>query len=189
MREEERLLQQLNAGSYDSFTLLYDHWAAQLYQFAFKVVKSDSLAQDIVQETFVRVWENHETINPRHSFKSYIFTIAYHRIADIFRQQLRHPLMPEYLSFTSSMVSYNEAERNLSLEEFINELEKAKDKLPPRQRQVFELSKELNLPHSEIEQRMGITNQAVRNLLTAAMKTIRRELEPYAPLLFLFLDF
>lgn len=186
MREDVLLLQRLNAGSYDSFKLLYDQWVARLYQFVLKIVKSESTAQDIVQDTFVKVWENHETINPEHSFKSYLFTIAYHRIADEFRKQLRHPLMPDYITFTSSMVSYNEAEQNLSLEEFIRQLEKAKTKLSPRQRQVFEMSKEQNLSHSEIEKLMGISNQAVRNLLTAAMKTIRQELEPFAPLLILY---
>ena len=186
MREDMLLLQRLNAGSYDSFKLLYDQWVARLYQFVLKIVKSESTAQDIVQDTFVKVWENHETINTEHSFKSYLFTIAYHRIADEFRKQLRHPLMPDYITFTSSMVSYNEAEQNLSLEEFIRQLEKAKTKLSPRQRQVFEMSKEQNLSHSEIEKRMGISNQAVRNLLTAAMKTIRQELEPFAPLLILY---
>ena len=186
MREDVLLLQRLNAGSYDSFKLLYDQWVARLYQFVLKIVKSESTAQDIVQDTFVKVWENHETINSEHSFKSYLFTIAYHRIVDEFRKQLRHPLMPDYITFTSSMVSYNEAEQNLSLEEFIRQLEKAKTKLSPRQRQVFEMSKEQNLPHSEIEKLMGISNQAVRNLLTAAMKTIRQELEPFAPLLILY---
>lgn len=186
MREDVLLLQRLNAGSYDSFKLLYDQWVARLYQFVLKIVKSESTAQDIVQDTFVKVWENHETINPEHSFKSFLFTIAYHRIADEFRKQLRNPLMPDYITFTSSMVSYNEAEQNLSLEEFIRQLEKAKTKLSPRQRQVFEMSKEQNLSHSEIEKLMGISNQAVRNLLTAAMKTIRQELEPFAPLLILY---
>lgn len=186
MREDMLLLQRLNAGSYDSFKLLYDQWVARLYQFVLKIVKSESTAQDIVQDTFVKVWENHETINPEHSFKSFLFTIAYHRIADEFRKQLRNSLMPDYITFTSSMVSYNEAEQNLSLEEFIRQLEKAKTKLSPRQRQVFEMSKEQNLSHSEIEKLMGISNQAVRNLLTAAMKTIRQELEPFAPLLILY---
>lgn len=188
MGEEARLIEQLNGGSYESFTLLYDRWVARLYQFAFKLVKSESIAQDIVQETFTRVWENRRNINPGHSFKSYLFTIAYHRIADEFRLQLRNPLIDSYLSFTSSLTNENTAERNLSMEEFVVRLDKAKEKLTDRQRQVFEMSKEQNLSNAEIEQQMGITNQAVRNLLSAAMKTIRQELEPYAPLLLLFLE-
>ena len=127
-------------------------------------------------------------INPGHSFKSYLFTIAYHRIADHFRQQLRHPLLPDYFNYASSFATRNEAEQTLSLEDFLKHLEKAKQKLTPRQRQVFEMSKEQNLSNAEIEQQMGITNQAVRNLLSAAMQTIRREMEPYAPLLLLFLE-
>lgn len=188
MEEEDKLIRQLNAGSYDSFTQLYDQWVARLYQFVLRTVKSESVAQEIVQDTFVRVWESRASINPGKSFKSYLFTIAYHRIADHFRQQLRHPLIDSYLSFTSSLTNENTAERNLSLEDFLKHLETAKQKLTPRQRIVFEMSKEQNLSNAEIEQQMGITNQAVRNLLSAAMQTIRREMEPYAPLLLLFLE-
>ena len=96
--------------------------------------------------------------------------------------------MPDYFNYASSFATRNEAEQTLSLEDFLKHLEKAKQKLTPRQRIVFELSKEQNFSHAEIEQQMGITNQAVRNLLSAAMQTIRREMEPYAPLLLLFLE-
>ena len=188
MREENKLIEQLNAGSYDSFTQLYDQWVARLYQFVLRLVKSESMTQEIVQDTFVRVWESHASINPGKSFKSYLFTIAYHLMADHFRQQLRHPLLPDYFNYSSSFATRNEAEQTLSLEDFLKHLEKAKQKLTPRQRIVFELSKEQNFSHAEIEQQMGVTNQTVRNLLSAAMQTIRREMEPYAPLLLLFLE-
>ena len=188
MREENKLIEQLNAGSYDSFTQLYDQWVAHLYQFVLRLVKSESMTQEIVQDTFVRVWESRAGINPGKSFKSYLFTIAYHLMADHFRQQLRHPLLPDYFNYASSFATRNEAEQTLSLEDFLKHLEKAKQKLTPRQRIVFELSKEQNFSHAEIEQQMGVTNQTVRNLLSAAMQTIRREMEPYAPLLLLFLE-
>ena len=188
MEEEARLIEQLNGGSYESFTLLYDQWVAHLYQFVLRLVKSESMTQEIVQDTFVRVWESHAGINPGKSFKSYLFTIAYHLMADHFRQQLRHPLLPDYINYASSFATRNEAEQTLSLEDFLKHLEEAKQKLTPRQRIVFELSKEQNFSHAEIEQQMGITNQAVRNLLSAAMQTIRHEMEPYAPLLLLFLE-
>lgn len=188
MREEDKLIRQLNAGSYDSFTQLYDQWVARLYQFVLKTVKSESVAREIVQDTFVRVWESHASINPEKSFKSYLFTIAFHLMADHFRQQLRHPLMPDYFNYASSFATRNEAEQTLSLEDFLKHLETAKQKLTPRQRMAFELSKEQNFSHAEIEQQMGVTNQTVRNLLSAAMQTIRREMEPYAPLLLLFLE-
>lgn len=188
MREEDKLIRQLNAGSYDSFTQLYDQWVARLYQFVLKTVKSESVAREIVQDTFVRVWESHASINPEKSFKSYLFTIAFHLMADHFRQQLRHPLMPDYFNYASSFTTRNEAEQTLSLEDFFKHLETAKQKLTPRQRMAFELSKEQNFSHAEIEQQMGVTNQTVRNLLSAAMQTIRREMEPYAPLLLLFLE-
>ena len=186
--DEKQLIEGLINGSYDSFKLLYDRWVGRLYQFTFKLVKSETVAQDIVQETFIKIWETHETFRSDSSFKSFIFTIAYHRIINHFRTQVSHPVMDDYLFYTSSLTDENKAERNLSLEEFMRRLEEAKQKLSPRQREVFELRKEQNLSLSEIEQRMGITNQAVRNSLSAALKKVREELIDYAPLLLLFLE-
>ena len=72
------------------------------------------------------------------------------------------------------------------MEEFLDRLQQAKIKLTERQREVFEMSKEENLSHAEIEQRLGISNQAVRNYLASALRKIRSELKDYAPLLALY---
>ncbi len=188
MMNERQLIEGLISGSYDCFRQLYDQWVGRLYQFTFKLVKSESVAQDIVQESFIKIWETHENLRPDSSFKSFLFTITYHRVINHFRAQLNHPLMDDYLYYTSSLTDENKAERNLSMEEFMRRLEEAKQKLSPRQREVFELRKEQNLSLSEIEQRMGISNQAVRNGLSAALRKIREELKDYAPLLLLFLE-
>jgi len=186
MREERLIIEQLNSGSYDSFKRLYDLWADRLYLFVFKLVKSEAIAQDIVQECFIKIWENRMGIHPEKSFKSYLFTIAYNRIVNDFRAQLRHPMMGEYIGYTSTLADENNAERHLSMEEFLDRLQQAKIKLTERQREVFEMSKEENLSHAEIEQRLGISNQAVRNYLASALRKIRSELKDYAPLLALY---
>ncbi|MBQ3827091.1 MAG: HTH domain-containing protein, partial [Prevotella sp.] len=59
-------------------------------------------------------------------------------------------------------------------------------KLTPRQRELFELSKEQDLSNAEIEERLGISNQAVRNRIAAAVKIIREEMKDYLPLLLLY---
>ncbi len=186
MGEERLLLQQLKDGSYDSFRVLYDRWVSRLFQFAFKLVKSEELAQDIVQDTFVKIWETHEKIDPEKSFKSFIFTIAYHRFINHFRTQLRQPLMGDYLDYTASLTSENTAEQHLSMEIFLKRLEEAKKKLTPRQRELFEMSREQDLSNAEIEERLGISNQAVRNRIAAAMRIIREEMKDYMPLLLLY---
>ncbi len=186
MGEERLLLQQLKDGSYDSFKALYERWVARLYQFALKLTKSESMAQEIVQESFIKIWEKHESINPEQSFKSFLFTIAYHKSINHFRTQIRQPLMGDYLEYTSALADEHTADQHLSMELFLRRLEEAKKKLTPRQRELFELSKEQDLSNAEIEERLGISNQAVRNRIAAAVKIIREEMKDYLPLLLLY---
>lgn len=186
MGEERLLLQQLKDGSYDSFKVLYERWVARLYQFALKLTKSESMAQEIVQESFIKIWEKHESINPEQSFKSFLFTIAYHKSINHFRTQIRQPLMGDYLEYTSALADEHTADQHLSMEHFLRRLEEAKKKLTPRQRELFELSKEQDLSNAEIEERLGISNQAVRNRIAAAVKIIREEMKDYLPLLLLY---
>ena len=84
----------------------------------------------------------------------------------------------------------NEGEYIVDFEHFCLALEKAKQKLTPRQREIFEMNKELNISVSDIAKELSITEQVVRNQLTAAFKVIRPELKHCFNLLVLFiLDF
>ena len=66
-------------------------------------------------------------------------------------------------------------------------LEKAKTHLSPRQKEIFELNKEYGMSISEISSRLSVTEQVVRNQLSAALKVLRTELRQYYPLLLIFL--
>jgi len=94
--------------------------------------------------------------------------------------------MGDYLEYTSVLADENTADQHLSMEHFLRRLEEAKKKLTPRQRELFELSKEQDLSNAEIEERLGISNQAVRNRIAAAVKIIREEMKDYLPLLLLY---
>lgn len=77
------------------------------------------------------------------------------------------------------MAAYSHPEEQLDFDRFLKELSKAKEKLTQRQRQIFEMNKEDNIPVSEIAAQFGITEQSVRNQLSAALKIIREELGDY----------
>lgn len=188
-RDEKTLIYQVQKGTYSSFSALYSLWASPLYRFVFSLVKSEESTQDIVQETFVKIWTNRESLNPDSSFKAYLFTISYHLVLKELKRKIDHPLMEDYMDYCNNenIAVSSHTEEHMDFDRFMSELEKAKEKLTPRQRQIFEMNKEKNISISEIATQFDITEQSVRNQLSAALKTLRKELGSYGFfLLFLF---
>lgn len=186
---EKAQVKSLALGSEVAFCALYDLWSSKLYSFAYSYLKSHDVARDIVQETFVKIWTNRATINPESSFKSYLFTICYHFILKELRRQVNHPQMEEFLDFKNSLViSADSIEMRYDFNMFLEELEKAKQKLSPRQCEIFVLNKERGMSVAEISVKLSIVEQVVRNQLSRSLKILRKELTNYSPLLFIFIN-
>ena len=185
----DQYIKKLIAGSYDAFTSLYHIYAPQLYAFIFSLTESDSITSDIVQEPFIKIWVKREEIREDLSFKSFIFTIAKNDLMNEFRRQMRNPVFTDYMSLKISEEPYeeNHVERSLDFDEFNRSLQQAKKKITPRQAQIFKLNKEFGLSIEEIATKLNIKEQVVRNQLSLALNTIRKEMGSYAPLFIVFL--
>ena len=142
---------------------------------------SDALAKDIVQETFIKVWVRREQIDLDMSFSAFLFTMAKNQLLNEFRRQANSPLFLEDVVLNETAI-----ERKLSFEEFNHRLEIAKQKLTPRQRELFELNKEQGITITEIAAKAFISEQSVRNQLSQALHVLRKELGKYALLFSLF---
>ena len=78
MIDEKRLILSVKSGSEKAYRTLYEMWVSRLYQFVYQYLKSEETTDDVVQETFYRIWINREKLDAESSFKAYLFTIAYH---------------------------------------------------------------------------------------------------------------
>lgn len=186
--QERDLIIEIKNGSDKAFKQLYSIWISRLYRFVYQYLKSESATDDVVQETFVRIWTNRINLNPEYSFKSYLFTIAYHFLLKELKRQINNPSMEEYIEYQNQMSTKgDEIPNELDYDKFKEALEKAKQHLSPRQREIFELNKEFGLSISEISEKLYIREQVVRNQLSASLKIIRTELQQYYPLLLLFI--
>lgn len=186
--QEIDLIKEVMNGSEKAYKELYSQWVSRLYRFVFQYLKSESATDDVVQETFLRIWVNRANLNPEEPFKSYIFTIAYHFLLKELKRQINNPSMEEYVEYQNELVtSADEIPAGLDYDKFTKALEKAKTHLSPRQKEIFELNKEYGMSISEISSRLSVTEQVVRNQLSAALKVLRTELRQYYPLLLIFL--
>lgn len=186
--QEKDLIIKIKAGSEKAFKELYSRWVSKLYRFVYQYLKSECTTDDVVQEAFVRIWLNRASLNENSSFKSYLFTIAYHLLLKELRRQINTPSMEEYVEYQNQMATKeDEIPNELDYDKFKEALEKAKQHLSPRQREIFELNKEYAMSISEISEKLCITEQVVRNQLSVSLKILRKELQQYYPLLLLFI--
>nr|WP_239060791.1 sigma-70 family RNA polymerase sigma factor [Bacteroides sp. 519] len=165
--------------------MLYDKFSSNLYGFVFGLVKSETMAKEIVHETFIKVWINRENINPDLSFKSYLFKISKNRIIDLYREQLSNPVMEDYLDYCDSIqLSENNIISKIDYDAFVERLELAKNKLTTRQREIFEMSKEQGISSKEIAQQLNISEQTTYNILSTAVRIVKEEIGVVGLLLF-----
>ncbi|MDR0394997.1 MAG: sigma-70 family RNA polymerase sigma factor [Tannerella sp.] len=188
MDRTDQYVKKLITGSYDAFTSLYKIYAPQLYAYVFSLMRSKSATNDIVQETFVKIWVKREEIRIDLSFKSYLFTIARNQLLNEFRRQVRNPVFSDYVSL--QMIEQVEAESGIEqaidFDEFNRRLQWAKQKISPRQAQIFEMNKEQGVSVEEIAAQLNIKEQVVRNQLSVALRTIREEMGHFMLLFVLF---
>lgn len=176
----------LRSGSYKDFKALYDLFSDNLYGFVFKLTRSEEMARDITQETFIKVWLHRERADPGQSFKSFLFKIARNGVIDAMRKQWRNPVFEDYLEHCDAVYTNGEdVAQKLDFDYFLKRLQAAKDKLTPRQREIFELRKEQGLSPAHISQILGINEQTTYNILSAAMQILRKEIGPGSLILFL----
>ena len=170
-----------------TYEVVFKKYYQPLVMFVVRHIGNEDVAKDIVQETFIKVWVRREQIDLDMSFSAFLFTMAKNQLLNEFRRQANSPLFLEDVVLNESGDGEETAiERKLSFEEFNHRLEIAKQKLTPRQRELFELNKEQGITITEIAAKALISEQSVRNQLSQALRVLRKELGKYALLFSLF---
>lgn len=181
-------IKKLREGSYEAFDTLYNVYADSLYGFALLHTKSTVQAEDIVQDTFLKLWNMRESLSVEGSFKSMLFTIAKNHVIDIFRQQVNRANFEDYIAFCEDEnLLDNTSVEKVYYNDFLEKLAIAKQKLTPAQRNIFELSREEGMSNTEIAAASNLSEQTVKNHLSAALKVLRAELGKYNFLFALFI--
>lgn len=184
---EEKYISDLNRGSYRAFDALYSMYSHRLYGFVFKLTKSQSDANDIVQDVFVKLWLNRENILLDTSFQAYLFTIAKNMVINKIRANVNSPIFVDYVAYLNDrQLAENNVDEVLNYDDFKLRLNLAKNSLSQTQRNVFELSKELGYNNAEIAKHLELSEQTVKNQLSNALKILRGKMASHIFLFNLF---
>lgn len=182
------LTEKLKNGSYKAFEQLYDSYFDLLYGYVFGMIRSHNQAKEIVQDTFIKVWLHRSKIDTNLSFKAWLFKIAKNQLLNDIKKNFSDPVFEDYLIHSENNQLVAQSDQEFDLELFRIALLKAKQKLSPRQVQVFEMCKEDGLSATEVAKKLDINEASVYNYLSQALSVLRNELKELSFLFFLFFN-
>lgn len=183
--QDVSLLKALRLGDQLAFKTLYQKYSGPLYVHAYKKLGDREVVKDIIQEVFLSLWEKRETLIVQGCFSTYLFCAVRYKIIDVISAKYtadKHRQFQSFLNMQSTPTDYLTRERVLAA--IIN---KEVESLPPRMREVFQLSRSQHLSHQEIAQKLGISTQSVRSHIKNALRILRVNLGTVYPLMIFFL--
>lgn len=174
----ESLLKGFSKGDRKAFKTIFDIMERRLYGFVFTYTKSEYIAEEIVQEVFIRIWERRADIGLKGSFSALLYTMAKNLTLNYIRNASQRAVIRDELWNNMSELR-EETESEVIFAEYRDILDNIIDHLPQKKRSIYIMSREEGRSNAEIADIMGISQKTVKNHLWKIIETIRVQLQPH----------
>ena len=165
----------LAEGDEDAFVALYNRYHRKIYYSALKMCQSETLAQDVTQDVFLKVWDIRASLNPNQNFAAFISVICRNIIFDLYKKAAHEETIKKELQQFAE-ISEHEQDDDDFYETYKKLLDQAIAELPPQRRTVFELCKLKGKTYDEVARKMNISRSTVQDHIVKANKFIREYL-------------
>ncbi|MFD2938457.1 RNA polymerase sigma factor [Flavobacterium notoginsengisoli] len=185
--DEKKLLLELSQGSELAFTNLYNLYKNNVYSTAVRITKSKIQAEEAVQDIFLKIWQNRETLAEVTHFENYLFIISRNHLFNAIKKIARETsLISEIEQKDTGLI---DTDNSIKDEQYNIILNQIVEQLPPQQQKVYQMVKRDGLSHQKIGEDLGISTETVKKHMAQALKFIRLKISPYMNMfmsLFLF---
>jgi len=172
---EDTFVERLRRDDLTVIDEIYLHYHTKIFRFSVAYLKNEEDAYDIVQEVFIKLWENRLTLSRDTNFDGFLFTIAKNSVLSLFRKRITEQKYIDYLTVaTKNNTQGTEEQTDYT---FLKErYEKLIEKLPPKRQEIFKLSREKGLTIKEIAAKQGISEKTVEDHLSKALFFFKQHL-------------
>lgn len=182
---DQELLRLLQQGSRRAYVMIYEKYQRLLFLYAYRKLNNQQEAEDVVQEVFISFWNKSNTLNPELPISGYLYRAVRNRAFNIFAHR---EIETKYLDSLDQFLSHNyESADTLIREHQIAELiANEVNALPPKMREIFELSRNGHLSYKEIALKLDLSEYTVATQIKRALKTLRIKLGIYIFYIYFF---
>ena len=177
--KEERtnavLVERISQGDERAFQEMFYAYKDRLFSYCYRFTKSEELAEEIIHDALLKVWDDRQRLDPNQSLIGYLYTITRNlslnylkKLAaeEALKQRVRY-LTPQFHNDTEAAIDYANLKQLAKV---------AICQLPRQQQRVYRMSRDQHMTHEEIGQRLGISPNTVKNHVIKALQTIKSHL-------------
>lgn len=176
MKEDQILIEQLNASSVEAFSALYDKYAGMVFNFTLSILKDDCISEDITQSCFALMWSRRASISPDGNLPAWLYVVARNAV---FKEVRRQVTASKYLDYLSNHDNADSQENDLTERDtavIMSEAEAAIAALPESRRKIYKMRFIEGLPVHEISERLDISPKTVETQIARAKNAIRQRI-------------
>lgn len=174
---EKDLQQRSMSGDQAAFAEIFQLYKFKLYGFTLRLTGSPETAEDVVQNVFLKLWQDRHLLGEIDNLGGYIYRMAQNQVINGWKRMAKETILIRRLLTGQPDFSPSTPETELAYKEMERSFRQAIDKLPAQQKKVFLLSREEGLKYDEIAQRLQISPGTVKNHMIQLLRTLREQLE------------
>lgn len=172
--EERELILLLKLSSKDAFTALYKQYWKQVYNFSRLYLTSADAAEEVVQEVFIKIWETREFLREDDHFKGLLFIITRNLIFNRYRKNVNEEFYK--VTVLAALEEPYDVEEEIDAHNLQEYIDRLIDELPPRRREIFNLSRKGQKSYKEIALLLDISEKTVENQISEALKYLKKNI-------------
>jgi RNA polymerase sigma-70 factor (ECF subfamily) len=180
------LMLSLQKGEKPAFEEIYNDFFGVIYHLSLHYLHDAKVSEEIVQDSFMKLWEIHETLNDRFNIRNFLYTITKNNCLNYLRNQkiaLRHQENIKYLEMQFNYEALEKLGNYIEFEELRNKVSCAIESLPADLKETFKLSRFEELHYKEIADKQSISVKTVEARMTKALRILRLELKDYVSII------
>ena len=171
-------IEALQNGDHKAFEEVFLTYFDKVKYLLTGLLRSESDAEELAQDIFVKLWINRQSIDPGKAFTTYIYTIARNTALNY----LKHKLVEENFRNSFNDLDVEEADSSdeiLFAKEISLLVEMTVCRMPVQRRKIYQMSREKGISNNEIAEELGISKKTVENQISLALQEIKRVISAF----------
>ena len=177
---------ELFPDSPQAFEKLFSQYYQELCRYCIRYVKQEEVAEEVVQDVFIKLWQRIKPFEVKTSIRAYLYTSVKNSSLNYLKSQFARQQFEEH-DTSHKQLQIDNTQESLAYEELLNLVTEGVEKLPEQCRTIFEMSRSGGYTYQEISKQLNISPKTVENQMGIALKKLKEYLRTYWDLLVILL--